>query len=78
MVTYGLNLTNERAIAQRANDKADGVYSFRGVDYRVRDGLVTHYASAGQLLERAGCFNALLGTYKHGFDEGKRRLKLLN
>jgi hypothetical protein len=30
MVTYGLNIENENAIADRAKKRRDGVYTFRG------------------------------------------------
>lgn len=62
MISYGLNLVNERVISEKAKMKKDGVYSFRGVTYRVRSGRVTHWACNSEVLENCGNFNVYLGA----------------
>lgn len=75
MIKYGLTIENEKLIIEKAKCKNDGVYSFRGVDYRVRNGFVTHFAARGQILERCFGFNVIVGSYEIGFDRGKKMLK---
>lgn len=63
-VTYGLTIENENLIIDKAENKRDGVFQFRGVTYRVRDGRVTHFCYGGKVLERAYGFNCVVGEYE--------------
>jgi len=60
---YGLTLENEALIIEKAKSKKDGVYTFRGVYYRVNNHYVTHYAWKYEILEKYGYFNVVCGTY---------------
>lgn len=55
----------QRDILQRAQTKTDGVYSFRGVTYRVKNGAVTHFAYDHQILVNGGVFVVPVGTYEY-------------
>lgn len=73
---YGLTIENQNLINTKAKTKKDGVYTFRGVAYRVRANKVTHFAVRGEVLQQYGAFNVKLGTYKSGFSgEGVKFLK---
>ena len=72
MVTYGLNIENERLILDKAKSKRDGVFTFRGVAYRVRQGKVTHFAVDRKILERAYGFNCIVGNYEWKFSFSAR------
>lgn len=61
MVTYGPTLTNIDAMYVKAKEKKDGVYNFRGISYRVRNGNVTHYAANSQVIERCYDFHVIVG-----------------
>jgi hypothetical protein len=73
-MSYGLTLANEILIAEKANTKKNGCYLFRGVAYRVLDTRVTHYAADGKIMERAGHFNCVIGSYEYGSDYGRKAL----
>lgn len=60
-VIYGFTMENKSIINKKAKEKNDGVYTFRGVSYRIRDGNVTHVAVDGQLLEVCGYFDVVVG-----------------
>jgi hypothetical protein len=60
-----LNKENREAIAKRAATKENGVYTLRGVYYRVRDGKVTHYACKGEVVESCGHFDVCVGIYDY-------------
>lgn len=78
MVVYGPTVTNLNLIHDKAKGKRDGVYSFRGVVYRVSDGRFTHFAHNGEILQRAGGFNVLLGKHGgYGCDDAKKALRAL-
>lgn len=63
-ITYNiLNYDNLQLIIQKAKLKVDGCYKLRGIMYRVRKGVVTHYAAKGEILECFGHFNFRIGTY---------------
>jgi hypothetical protein len=48
----------------------------RGISYRVREGVVTHYATEGEILERSFGFIAIIGAYDNtGQESGKKTLK---
>jgi len=61
-----LNQDNKNLIIDRARDKADGIYSFRGIMFRVRNGKVTHWAVDGKILQAMGHFNTQVGSYEPG------------
>ena len=44
---YGATPENMEMISEKAIDKKDGVYRFRGVVYRVESSRVTHVAHEG-------------------------------
>jgi len=63
-VQYGeLNSDNVNLIIDKARDKADGIYSFRGIMFKVRNGGVTHWAAGGIILQAMGRFNTQVGSY---------------
>lgn len=76
MGKYGLTIENQELIYQRAATKVNGIYSFRGVFYAVKDKKVLYLASNGEIIQPYGNFNVLLGTYgdKH---EALQHLKSL-
>lgn len=51
MIKYGLTQDNQRTIQEKAKSKKDGIYTFRGVAYRVINGNVTHYANYGEIIQ---------------------------
>ena len=64
-IKYGtLNSENIKAIKVRNISKKDGVYTFRGIHYRLKDGRVTHYCVGGEILENFGYFNTQVGKYE--------------
>lgn len=63
-MNYGLTIENQNTINDKAKEKKDGCYSFRGVAYRVRNGKVTHLACNGEIVQPFGAFNVVVGTYK--------------
>lgn len=75
MTKYGLTLENERLILDKAKDKKDGCYTFRGVGYRVKNGTVTHFSSNGNILERAYGWNCIVGSYEGYNANGLKILK---
>ena len=63
-IVYGvLTRDNANLIIGKAEGKADGIYSFRGIMFRVRDGKVTHYAGAGKILAGYGAVVSQVGSY---------------
>jgi hypothetical protein len=74
---YGPTIENTNAINEKAKTKNDGVYRFRGIVYRVKNNRVTHIASNGKVLERAGYFNVEIGTYENGIGGDTRATILL-
>lgn len=77
MIKYGPTIENLNVISEKAKDKNDGVYSFRGLEYRVKNGRFTHFAHNGRVMERAGFFNVEIGTYSGYSDDAKKVLKTL-
>lgn len=74
-VKYGYTPENCLLISEKAKNKKNGVYEFRGVAYRVKENKVTHIAYSGQILERYGNFNVEVGTYSGYIDDAKRLLR---
>lgn len=77
VVKYGPTPENLNAIHGKAKDKNDGVYSFRGIVYRVSGGEFTHFAHNGRVLGRAGNFNVGIGFYSGYPDDAKKLLKAI-
>lgn len=76
-MNYGLTLDNEAYIRDKAKTKRNGVYTARGVVYRVEDGKVTHYATSGKVSENFGNFLVDVGEYKWE-SEAVKMLKNIN
>lgn len=74
---YGLTIENQNLIIDKAKEKKDGVYSFRGVDYRVKDGKVLCFASNGKIIQSFGNFNVEIGNYRYNYDNIKKILMLM-
>jgi len=74
-MNYGPTQENVFAIVEKAKTKADGVYRFRGVAYRVVNNRVTHIAGNGLVLERCGWFDVQIGEYKGNDVNGAAALK---
>ena len=74
-IVYGvLNRDNTNLIIDKAQSKNDGIYSFRGIFFRVRNGKVTHYACDGKILAGYGAFVSQVGSY-NTTAEAKSQLK---
>lgn len=71
MVDYNrLTIENQNLIVEKAKTKADGIYTFRGIVYRVKDNRATHFACNGEVIEPFGYFNTVIGLYdKHTWNE---------
>ena len=75
MPTYNdLTLDNCLAIKQKAKTKQDGVYTFRGIGYRIQNNFVTHYATKNEILLNAGNFVTIVGQYDTR-EDGQKLLK---
>jgi hypothetical protein len=63
-IQYGvLDHANVNLIIDKSESKPDGVYSFRGILFRVKGGKVTHWATDGKILQAMGRFNTQIGSY---------------
>lgn len=63
-IQYGvLDNDNVNLIIDKSESKPDGIYSFRGILFKVKGGKVTHYATDGKILQAMGRFNTQLGSY---------------
>jgi hypothetical protein len=50
MITYNrLTIDNYTVIKERAKLKNDGIFTFRGITYRVENHKVTHFAYLGKI-----------------------------
>lgn len=74
---YGPTIENLNLLADKAKNKKDGVYLFRGLVYRVKANHVTHFAYRGEILQRAGNFNVSVGAYDGYEHTAKSLLKKL-
>lgn len=69
MTTYNvLTIKNQSDIMTKAKNKSDGVYTFRGIDYKVKDGKVVMFAvnqpgMVGEFIKPFGNFNAVVGNF---------------
>ncbi len=77
-MTYGkLTIDNLNTLIDRAKSKADGVYTFRGIEYRVKSNGITHFGCGGEILMAAGNFNVIVGKYDGYADSAKKILKAI-
>ena len=75
-MTYGLTLENEELITKKAMDKKDGIYTFRGVTYLVKSGIVKYYATNnGDVLQSIYGFCCRIGRCDFTAEGRKRALK---
>ena len=74
---YGLTIENEQLIIDKAKEKSDGCYRFRGVAYRVRNRAVSHFAVKGEILERAFGFNVIVGVCSASDEQAQKELKTI-
>ena len=74
-----INLEISGLITKKSKTKKDGVYRFRGVEYRVKDGRATHYAINGQILEKVYGFACVIGNYDDVYNtsNGTKMLKAI-
>lgn len=61
MVKNGPTMENLDLLHDKAKLKKDGVYSFRCILYRVKNGRFTHFSYRNEILERCGNFNVSIG-----------------
>lgn len=59
-----LNAENLNTLITKAKAKENGVFSLRGIHYKVVDHKVTHMALNGEVLEFFGHFTVCVGKYK--------------
>lgn len=62
LVKYGNTIENINLIHDKAKAKKDGVYTFRGLVYRVKSGRFTHYVYGQDVIERFGNFDVTIGS----------------
>lgn len=59
---YGLTVTNQNYIMEKAKSKKDGIYQARGVHYLVIDGRAIHFITViGDVFEYSHGFNVQIG-----------------
>lgn len=75
---YGMTVENINLINVKASSKKNGVYTFRGLIYKVKGNKVTHLAYNGMLIECCGHFNVEIGNYSGYESDAKKALKELN
>lgn len=65
MITYNrLTIDNYTVIKERAKLKNDGIFTFRGITYRVENHKVTHFAYLGKIERNLGFAVTEVGTYQ--------------
>lgn len=75
MIINGMRTENIDLIVDKAKQKKNGVYRFRGVSYRVFGGTVTHFAHGGFVFEKAYGFLVKVGSYDGYSDTSVKVLK---
>lgn len=76
MVTYNrLTAENRKVCETKAKTKKDGIYQFRGIAYRVRNNLITHFACNGYVVIPYGHFDVEVGYYQGYLSEAIKILK---
>jgi hypothetical protein len=74
-IQYGvLDNDNVNLIIDKAQAKPDGIYSFRGIMFKVKNGGVTHWAVDGKILQGMGRFNTQVGSYEPGRNSQARAM----
>jgi len=73
-VQYGMKIDNINLIVEKSKTKSDGVYTFRGVTYRVEKGKVRFLAYAGDIYQGVGGFVTKIGRYSQKLDNIKQML----
>jgi hypothetical protein len=73
---YGTTIENTNRAIDKAKTKKDGVYTLNGMHYRVKENCVTHIAGYGEILQRAGHFNVVVGTYTYSTECVKMMKKI--
>ena len=68
-IQYGLTIDNQKIIVDKAKKKADGVYRFRGVVYRVINNVAAYFAANGEIIQACHGFNVVIGRYKYSLDQ---------
>jgi hypothetical protein len=61
-------------LIEKAKGKKDGVFTYGGSSYRVKDGKLTHYSFKNQILQVFGAFDVAVGRYEWSH-EAKALLK---
>ena len=74
---YGTTIENCHAAKDKATQKKDGAYSYRGLIYVVKDGKITHFAAYGSIYFNAGAFLVFAGSYKHFSDGAANKREVL-
>lgn len=63
---WGNNIENLNLISEKSKTKKNGVYSFRGITYKVEDGRCFVYAVDGKIFQSFGNFVVVIGKYGRG------------
>lgn len=71
MITIG----EQNTLVDKAKTKKDGVYSYKGIIYKVVDGKLRYIARHGEILQCSGFFNVVVGSYNGYTDDAKKALK---
>ena len=74
MVLDGLSRINQKAINEKSKLKNDGVYTFRGVIYRVYNNKAVLYGYGGMITQQWGGFNVDVGSYSCK-DDCRKKMK---
>jgi hypothetical protein len=64
----------EKLIEKAKQKEKDGIFSYDGVIYRVKNSRLTHYCKGGRVLEVNGYFDVSVGSYTFAA-EAKKMLK---
>ena len=73
-----VTLVDQRKIEEKAKTKNDGVYTYRGIWYKVINKRLRYLASRGEVLECFGNFNVVVGTYDWYSGDARKILKDLS
>ncbi|AUR86353.1 hypothetical protein NVP1084O_146 [Vibrio phage 1.084.O._10N.261.49.F5] len=74
---YGTTIENVNKVIEKAKTKNDGVFTYRGLIYKVKGNRVRHLAAYGSLYELSYGFLCAIGKYDHFKDDPKKLLKNL-
>lgn len=61
-------------IAKKAETRKDGVYTYQGFLYAVKNKRFVLFIHKGEVLKRMGLFNAILGSCDKTYDYEKREV----